>query len=450
MNRNISKFFIYHVFDQKCFPEIHKKWLEFERTQWLPKEKLYENQWHRLQKLLRHAYQNVPYYRKKFNEVGIQPQDIKSLEDVVNIPILRKSDLRENLHDLVVSNYQDRMIKNSTGGSTGEPTIFYQDNEFFNIQNAIGHRVDKWAGLEIGCPNIWIWGTSFNVSPIKKLRATITSYLTNTHFLSAFELNEPMLMRYIRKLKRLKPKVIIGYVSCLYVMAQFMIANKIEDICPYSVISSAEILHDYQREAIEKAFNCKVFNRYGSREVGCIAQECDRHSGLHINAEHVYLECIHNSKLITNQDLGALIVTSLSNFAMPFIRYEIGDLGVLSDEDCPCGRGLPLIKSVSGRIHNIIVCDNGNFIPGEFFSLILKDYKWIIGFQVIQSDKKNLEIKIQNNGEISKGDVRDFQQKIHDMVGDKINVTYDFVDKIDKTRSGKYRVTVSNVPISFT
>lgn len=452
MYTTLAKHIIYPVY-QFCRCRTALKQLhELERVQWLPTDEIKKLQWKKLKKLLEYAHINVPYYQQVFKTLNVTPKDITTPDNFRKLPLLDKEDIRNNIGDIISSNYEKKdLIKNSTGGSTGVNLRFFDDNKRTDYISAIVLRNDRWAGLDIGDRHVKLWGSPFDISHQNRLKSKIYNKLFRTLFLSSYTLSEENMLIYAKKLLQYKPKVIIGYSSPLYLFAKFLEENKIEGIHPRSIISSAEVLYDYQRELIESVFQCKVFNRYGCREFSTIAQECPEHSGMHINAEHVYVECLgEDGEPAAPGESGELIITDLDNYGMPFIRYRIGDVGVLSDRKCNCGRGLPMMETIEGRTFDIIVGTNGSQLGGTFWTLLLRTaVDGIKQFQVIQESKNEINIKIVVDEKFKSEYIGMLTDKIHEYCGDDMEVNFGIVDKIPLTKSGKFRFVISKVPSDF-
>ena len=425
---------------------------ELEKTQWLSAEEIKKIQWKKLKNLLEYAYAYVPYYHQVFKSLKMTPKDIHSPRAFEKLPLLSKENIRDNMSRMMSIVYKKRnLIPNSTGGSTGVTLNFFNDGKHSGCVSAIALRCKYWAGLEIGDKNAFLWGSPVDISLQDNLKNKIYNKLFRTLFLSSYNLSEENMLIYARKLIRHKPKVIIGYASPLYHFAKFLKKNGIKGINPKSIISSAEVLYDYQRESIESVFQCRVFNAYGCREFTTIAQECSEHTGMHINAEHVYVECLKgDGEPAAPRERGELVITDLDNYGMPFIRYRIGDVGVLSDRKSNCGRGLPILEKIEGRAFDIIVGTNNRYFDGHFFSILLRTaVDGIKQFQVVQESKNEIDIKIVVDEAFKKGRIDILANKIREFCGNDMQVNFKIVDEILPTKSGKFRFVISKVPNSF-
>ena len=421
---------------------------DVESTQWLSVDKIKKIQWIKLKNLLEYAYINVPFYHRVLKTLNMTSKDIKTPNDFRKLPLLDKQKIRNNISDIVSSNYKTRdLIPNSTGGSTGINLNFFNDRKNSGYVSAIVLRNDHWAGLEIGDKNVRLWGAPFDISRQDNLKKKIYNKLVRTLFLSSYNLSEENMFVYAKKILQYKPKVIVAYPSPLYHFAKFLEENGIEGINPKSIISSAEVLYDYQKELIESVFQCRVFNRYGCREFSTIAQECSQHSGMHMNAEHVYVECLKgDGEPASPGEIGELVITDLDNYGMPFIRYLIGDIGVLSDGKCDCGRGLPILEKIEGRTFDIVVGTNGRAVGGTFWTLLLRTaIEGIKQFQVVQESISKISIEVVPDESFEEGQIGTLINKIREHLGQDMKVNFQIVDKIPPSRSGKFRFVISKV-----
>lgn len=448
MYRQIFKNILNPIYESVIKRRNMLKYRRFlEDSQWWPYEKLQAFQWEELTKLLRHAYENVPYWRGQFDKLGLKPSDIKTYEDFCRIPVTDKKNIRENHEDMRAVNYSGKTWKKSTGGSTGEPLHFEYTPESYDWRVAASKRGYSWAGCEDGAKQAYIWGTAIGkVSPFKKLKESLHHSFLRQKYFNCFEFSERGMVRAITSLNRYKPEIMVGYTNPLYSFAKYAKGHANIGFKPKAVISAAEALYDFQRKEISSVFGCDVFNTYGSREFMLIASECENHHGLHVNMENLLVEVLgEEGKPVKPGEIGEVVITDLHNYGMPFIRYKIGDLAVFSREPCLCGRGSTILKNVVGRSLDMIKISNGNNIPGEFFPHLMKDFHEVKQFQVIQDKINNLIIKIVKAENISESRLALMKDEILKVVGKEINVSIVFVDKIPLTATGKHRVTISEL-----
>lgn len=426
-----------------------------EKSQWWERSEIEHFQQKRLQALLKHAYENVPYHHKIFRKLGLKPDDIKSTADLQKLPILTKEHIRNNLDDLTAKNYsKQKLIPLATGGSTGEPMRFFIDKEGITWNMAAAYREWSWTGYNLGDKMAYLWGAPQDLSDQAKLKARIYNLIQRTIWLDAFNITEKTLDEYVRILRRFKPKVVNAYALAIYLMARYMEKRGIDDIRPKAILTSCEMLFDYQRETIKRVFGCDVFDYYSGRDTTLHAGECLEHSGYHLAIENAVIEFIKDGEHVAPGELGKIIITDLSNYAMPFIRYEIGDLGVPSDEICSCGRGLPLMEKVVGRSNDILfTSDNevivSTFIPYLFYpdciysEATIKQYQKIKQFQVIQKSKNEIIVKIIKEPEFDEGEFDYVLTNFKNVFGESIAVKLMFVESIPPLPSGKTNYIIS-------
>jgi len=418
-----------------------------EKSQWWPYEKLRAFQWEELMKLLRHAYENVPYWHAEFDRLGLKLSDIKAYEDFCRISVIDKRTIREHYEKMRAVNYSGKTWKKSTGGSTGEPLHFEYTPESYDWRVAASKRGYSWAGCEDGVRQAYIWGTAIgNVSPLKKLKESLHHLFLRQKYFNCFKFSEKEMARAVLSLNSYKPDIIVGYTNPLYNFAKYIKGKTKIGFKPKAVISAAEVLHDFQRKEISSVFGCDVFNTYGSREFMLIASECDKHNGLHINVENLFVEVLgEDGKPVKSGETGEVAITDLHNYGMPFIRYKIGDLAVVSEEPCLCGRGLPVLRHIVGRSLDMIKISNGKNIPGEFFPHLMKEFHEVKEFQVVQNKSDSLIVKIVKAENLDESRLLFMKDEILKIAGSGIMVNIVFVDKIPLTATGKHRVTISEL-----
>jgi len=430
-------------------PKLGEEFARVCKSQWFRREKILDIQRRRLRALIKHAYENVPYYHRVFKDRGLHPSDIKSVEDLNKLPMLTKEDIRSNFDDMVATNFpRAEMMPYATGGSTGEPLQFYVTKDYVNSKSAAELRAYSWCGYKLGDKHAVLWGSSFDLKKSEELRNRTVNFFDRRIMLNCFRMSEESMRTYIHRLEKFKPKIVRGYASALYLFAKFMLHEGVDNIKPKAVITSAETLFDHERKTIQEVFGCEVYDFYGAREATAISAECSEHSGYHISAENYVLECMKEGERAALGKTGGILITNLRNYAMPFIRYEIGDLGSLSDNFCSCGRGLPLMSSIEGRITDIIVTQDGNFISTPVLTLIFKNLP-IKQYQIIQEKLEKIRVKIVKAKGYSEKDTNYVVRGMHKFIGGNIQIRVEFVESIPLKASGKRRPVISKIPIKF-
>ncbi len=390
-----------------------------------------------LEKLLRHAYRTTPYYRELFKA---EPSDISQ------IPPLEKRHIREQLARLCSEAVPQRhRIKNATGGSTGEPLTFYQDRNYWNQRNLSVYYFDQWAGWNFGERQLIIWGDLSDVRASRYWRHQLKNFWRNHYWLNGFHLTDLRMRTTFQKMDKSPPQTILAYPSSLYQFARFIFENGLKPRWDLKgIISSAEMLHPHYRDLAETIFSTKVYNRYGGREVGLIAMECEE-GRLHINCRDLYLE-IDSPDPYTQP--GDILITQLNNYAMPFIRYRIGDIGRLSDEPCPCGSPLPVLAELLGRSTATFRTRTRTLIHAGYFTQQFYNVVGLEQFQLIQETLRHCVLKVIVNAQWTEAARRYMVQKIQEALGADVIVTIKFVKEIPLSTSGKREFTISKVTAS--
>ncbi len=418
-------------------------------TQWLSKDELKHLQWQKVKKLLDHAYANVPYYTNLFKKKRLHPGDIKTPQDYEQIPFLTKEDIRSNQNLLVAVNYkQSALIDKSTGGSTGTPLQLKLDRTNEEHRMAVAQRTYGWAGYRDGSKAVYIWGEALVPQPFwKKVKYHIHQHMVKRHRVyNAFTLNKERMSRCMKEINSYRPEYIVAYVSALYNFTRFVKETGNDIVSPRAILVGAERLFPSQRALIEDVFQCPVFETYGCREFSAVAGECERHDGMHVNMENFYVEIVNGNSAAACGENGEVVITDLTNYPMPFIRYKNDDVGSFSDKQCSCGRGLRMLEKIEGRTLDSVKTVDGRVIWGGCFVYLMWDISEIEQFQIVQDDLRQLKIKIVKRQEVPQDKLENVKKIMQEVLGDTIGIHFEFVDTIALTRTGKLRVVVSNIP----
>jgi len=412
-------------------------------------EKLRKYQEGKLRELIHFAYENVPYYRKLFNNLSLKPVDIESIKDLEKLPILTKDIIRNNRKDFIPYNLdKQRYVNKSTGGSTGNPLQYRLSKSDRTLGFAILCANWGYAGYELGDKIGAIAGSALISTTRSVLQDNLKAFILNRKIFSSFDMSDEYMNEILIKLNRFKPKYLWGYASSIYLFAKHIRNNSLRiNFNLDGVFTTAETLHDYQRKIIEDTFSCEVFNQYGLNDCGVSAYECRMHQGLHIDMIRSILEVVDDdgNQLGAGEE-GRILGTSLHNFAMPFIRYDTGDLGILSAKKCPCGRESPLLKKIVGRVSDFIYAPNGNKIHGEFFSHIFYEFDWVKQFQIVQKRIDEIIIRIvpDSKDRVNDSDLGRLRKIIISRTG-RVDITIEICDDIEPTKAGKWRFIVREI-----
>lgn len=398
--------------------------------------------------LLEHCRRFVPYYSNLMPRTDSPFDD--PYADLATLPILTKAAIRDNFERLQSSDINVRRCYfNTSGGSTGEPIRLIQDREYSERSRAVTIMFSKWANKDIGDLEIRLWGSERDVfTGTAGMAAQLRNRGTNMCILNAFRMTPVKMREYLGILNRRWPTLIVAYAQAIYELAKFAEQEGIAVVPQRAILTSAGTLYGFMRTKIETVFKTKVFNRYGSREVGDIASECDAHQHLHLAPLGNLIEIVDDGgNRVPAGVEGNILVTCLTNFAMPLVRYQIGDRGVLSEDTvCGCGRPGPMLKAVLGRNVDAFRTADGTLVDGEYFTHLLYFRDWVKQFQVIQKDFGQVEYRIVSlRPQIREQEAAEIISKTKLVLGAKCQVTLRLVDEILPSPSGKYRYTISEV-----
>jgi phenylacetate-CoA ligase len=414
------------------------------RSQWLPVWRLEQYQLLRLKCLVRHIYRDVPYYRDIFRKNRLEPGDFKSIQDLKKLPVLTRQDLVNNLDSLLSRKAQKKhLILKSTSGSTGTPVSFYHDEREEYRNYAFFDRAFASVGARMHWRSVWIRQRPFSE------RNSAARYIYEPHFkqltLPAHRGGKNYWEEKIDLIKQYKPEYLVANPYLLCDLAFYAKENKISVLRFKFIMSAFENLYPYQRKIIEEEFQCKVYSRYECQERAVSAFECERQEGFHLDMEKSIVEIIdRDGKEVPLGRPGRLITTSLHNFAMPLIRYDIGDIASLSDVPCSCGRSLQLLRSLNGRSSNVIRYKDKRLCENDL-SFVVMRCKNIKAVQFIQEEEEGLLVNIVKKDNFSEDDARDLIRNLHEIIDERLHIKLDFLDFIPCTSMGKFPLIISKM-----
>lgn len=407
-------------------------------------------QWQELQQLLQHAATRSPWQRDRFAQLKLQLEDFHSPADLRKLPVMTKADIRKFREQMAVPEYRSRCIFDKTGGSTGEPVQFYYDRHSYEWRNAMTARGYGWAGAAEGEKAFYLWSIAVdNPSHWQRLKTAAHDWSLRRKFFNNFRLSQATLPACLAALNNFAPRVLVGYTSMLEYLARYIQKHGGLRVKLQSVITAAEGVNPAQRELLHAAFGAPVFASYGSREFKLIAMECEQ-GGMHVAADNLLVECLVKGQPAKCDELGAVVITDLHNYGMPFLRYEIGDVATPGAAACACGRGLPLLGAVHGRVSDTIQTPDGKLISGIFFPHLLKEFSWIEQFQVIQQDLDQVQVKLTVTDRAAADcNLAHLQQRILEVLGQAMRVEFAFVADIPRNATGKHRPVISEIPVNI-
>lgn len=418
---------------------------DLQKSQWLSQEELARRQEIRLREFLTQIGSRVPYYRDLFATLRLRPEDVLRVSDLGAVPFLTKALIREHATSLAAEGVSDLRAV-STGGSTGEPLRFRVGPARVSSDVALRQRANQWWGVDIGDPEVVLWGSHIEVTRQDRLR-TLRDRLFRSTLLSVNHMTVQVLDQYLDALPRLRPVQIFSHPSALDELARRADerALALDRLGIRVIFLTAEELYQHQRERIERVFGCRASNGYGGRDSGFIAQECPE-GGMHLNVEDIVVEIVgDDDAILPPGQPGEIVVTHLRSQEYPFVRYRTGDVGVLGEEPCSCGRGLPLLREVHGRADDLLLALDGARVPGQVVVLLFRDIPGIAAFKVVQEEVDRVRILLVRTAEFPETAGDSIAEGFRERLGAAMRVEIQVVDSIPREASGKYRTVVSKV-----
>ncbi|MGC1120086.1 MAG: hypothetical protein WBA22_03240 [Candidatus Methanofastidiosia archaeon] len=402
----------------------------FYKNQYLSPESLRQFQEKRLRHIVSFAYQNVPFYHQKLKERGLTPSDVTTLRDLAKIPITTKEEIKAGFpHKSVAPGYSEHnCVTETTSGTSGNMLTVLYDKKAYEILRAVALRAYLAQGLRP-----WHTYCVMCRDPAEFNKAT-GSVLNRTRGL----LEGAPESELVEELRAIQPDIIGAHPSLFVAMAKIIEKEAITDITPRMLFIGGEMAYPVYREYIERIFGCPTFNKYGAYEAISLAWECAHHT-MHIDADSVIMEFIRDEEPVSPGERGEILITNLWNEAMPFLRYRLDDVGILSDEQCPCGRTLPALKEIEGKLDDFIILPSGELIP----STRIVPYFFIVPhigqFKVLQDSSDHVELRVVPREEFTDAMEKELVTCIQTVLGETVTVTVKKVDHVDLTGQGKYK-----------
>jgi phenylacetate-CoA ligase len=407
----------------------YRLWREALRRQWWSPAQLQAWQQRELERLWQHARQHCPWYREQ--PAGVLTKDI----------------IRAHREQLLADNYRGRVFVHRTGGSTGAPLTFYMTRESYEWRNAVTQRGYGWAGAADGVRVFYLWALAALPAGVGQRWKTVVHDAVLRHrIFNSFPLTPVRLAECVTQANRFAPVVLAGYTSLLEALARYVQKHGGWRVRLRSVITAAEGVSPAQRELFQEVFGAPVFASYGSREFKLIAMECER-GVMHVNADNLRVEVIRDGQPAGPGQWGTILITDLHNYGMPFIRYEIGDVAAAATRDCDCGRGLPVLGEIQGRLTDVLQLADGRLVSGLFFPHLLKEFDWIEQYQVVQTDRDRVVVKCVATTPPEEPSLARLRGAILAVLGPSVRLEIELVREIARTASGKHRSVISEVPL---
>ncbi|MDX1754883.1 MAG: hypothetical protein R3175_02375 [Marinobacter sp.] len=443
----LSKYVFHPLWDLKEGSQRLTEWRRLESMQWWDEAELRNYQTQRLKAMVGYSAKHSWYYRNLFKSNGLSfTDDNFSLEDFKKVPVTTKKEVRNFLPQFISEQFQrDNLVQAKTGGSTGVSLELYFDKTCQEYRNAAQLMADRWSGWDIGQAKAAVWGNP--PTPVG-LKQVLRHHLHDrTIYLDTMDLNPDSMNEFVAHWRRVKPEAVFGHAHSIFIFAKYLVDNQIGDLRPRGIVATSMMLLDHERKLIEQAFECPVTNRYGCEEVGLIACECEEHDGMHINTPHVFVELLDsNDQPVKPGEPGKIVLTDLNNYGMPLIRYRVEDVGVYSERSCRCGRGLPILERLEGRVADFLVLPSGGQVAG--ISLIERTLSRIPGIEQMQLVQESIDLITINR---VKGHDYDANtdpgliQAMRETFDESVRIEINDVGAIAQEPSGKYRFSICKV-----
>ncbi len=421
------------------------------KSQYWSKQQIEDYQTELLKKLIAHAYENVPYYQRIFDERNLKPSDIQKITDLSKLPFLTKEIVRENLEDLQARNYSDESFEYvTTGGSTGTPLGFYYHKGF--------SRAKEWAFMKTQWDRVGykyldkciiLRGNIIKNSDRGKLWEK--TFFGRWLVLSSYHMNDGNLPKYVEIIRSFRPKYIQAYPSVITILAIYLKNHNIDKFPTIkAILCGSENLYQWQRDLLEDTFKCRVYSWYGNSEQTVLAGECECSNRYHFFPEYGIVEVIPEDRVNDIENIsGEIVTTRLDNFIFPFIRYKTGDIGKISNDNCCCKRNYQLISQIDGRKQDIIFDKNNT--PITLTALIFAQHFMAFSrckeLQLFQNEVGKIIIRIVKDEYYSEDDEQEIITKLKNVTNDNLEIIFQYVDSVKRTKSGKLMFLEQKIPL---
>lgn len=400
----------------------------------------------RLRRLLLESLHHVPYYRESFRQAGLDEKRLGALTlaDLPDLPMVSKEDIRAAQADFTSEAYANETLHTyATSGTTGTPVgILFSTGMHQTWSAAYEHRCRHFAGVDNSMSRAMIGGRLVVTTGQAEPPFWRTNYAERQLYMSAFHISPETAPLYAKALKDFDPDYLVGYASSHFFLARFLVEQGLEACRPKAILTSSEKLTAEMRETMERAYGCEVFDAYSGVEACCLASECEQHR-LHVSPDVGIIELLDEAgQPVGPGEVGEVVATGLLNFAQPLIRYRTGDYAILSDEDCPCGRQMPVLEELVGRLEDTVIGADGR--ETVRFHGIFVGMDRIREGQVVQETVTDFTLRLAVTEGFGDADRAELERRFQERLGD-IHIDYEYVDQIERTSRGKFRAVISKV-----
>lgn len=447
MYEKIVKHILFPIHEKILGRDTYKYLDALEKLQYETPEHLEELRFRKLRELLIHAKEKTSFYKERFAKAGFEPTKMKDVQDIQTLPLLTKVEIRQNLDAMQWKDSPGGLTRYNTGGSSGEPLVFYYDRRRQAYDAAARALTHQWWGIDIGDKELYLWGSPLEITKQDKIK-DLRDRLTNELLISAFEISAQKIPGIVEQFKKFKPKCVFGYPSTIALFCEMAVKQnyRLDKLGVAVVFSTAEVLYDHQREIISTCFgDVPVVDGYGSREGGFVSHECPEGS-YHVMDPNYVIEYLKDGKPVQAGKDGEIVITHLDAWGMPFIRYRTGDVTRPVNGACPCGRTFSRMTKVQGRTTDFIVTPDGRWQHALSVIYVVRDIEGVAEFKIVQEDVDDVRVLLKVHEDIYPKDgnekiVKGFKKRM----GEVVKVTVEMVDEIPRDASGKYRYVISRV-----
>lgn len=419
-----------------------RHWNFLLKSQYWPQQRLLDHQWQRLTELLRHAYDTTAYYRRVFDERGLTPESFRSFEDLQHLPVLTRNIIDRHRDELLSSRFSRAELQEfGTGGTTTRRLTLYRDKVGATWKLAVAWRFEGFMGQQPGDKVSIFWPPHVDFGqPHSRLTDFKDRYLLRNQVFYTGGATKDTFKRFYREFIDFQPHYIKCFPNGLTSFTEFAIANNLPLPTVKGIMSTGELLYPHMRELFERSYNAPVIDMYGSREVGNTSCECLKREGHHVAQEIGIVEVVQNGRLVDTGRDGEVLVTDLTNYGFPMIRYQLGDIGRSMRSTCSCGRTLRLMTAGVGRLSDRYVALDGTRHSGLVLGVEITETGPPIGkMQITQKSLTEWHVKVTNDPPATTTLQEHIRNRIKAMIGESVSVTIDVVDEIPPEKSGKLR-----------
>ena len=444
MNSFIAKNFVYFPVQSLRGLKVKKYIKNTKNNQFLSSDELQKLQNHKLKRLLEFVSQHNDFYKNILKTQNVHHTDIKTIDDLAKIPILSKRDILGSQNLIITKNFHEKTYSTQTGGSTGITLHLKKEASCLALRHALMNRCYSWYNIDIGDKQVRFWGVPVNLQ--LWLNRRMKDLVLNRIRVSAFNISEEECEHQFKRIKKYKPAYIYGYTTAIYGFCYFLKKRGINlaDLKLKAVICTAEKMYPHHKTLFEEMFNCPVVDEYGCAEHGIIAFQC-RHGSMHIMSDHLIVEFLNEKEeTVGPGEPGRIVITDLNSYAMPLIRYDIGDIGIPCDDKCSCGVTLPRMQVIEGRQEDFIRTNDEKLVHTAYLCYTLKNNA-VNEFKMYQRSVDDFLVQIVKSAEFNENSEKMLAQNLYSELGEKIKLEFEYLDCIPREKSGKLRYFVSEI-----